>query len=73
MCAISSTYLRFERLMDNEKVYRNPDITFRSICRRLAISPSSLEEILLRELGMSGDELVDFYRHKDNICITLNF
>ena len=73
MCAISSTFLRFERMMNIEKVWLNPDVSFRTICRRLSVSPSSLDEILLRELGVSGDELVDFYRHKDNICIALNF
>lgn len=73
MCAISSTFLRFERLMDKEKVYLNPDVSFHTICRSLSVSPSSLDEILLQELGMNGDELVDFYRHKDNICIALNF
>lgn len=62
MCTISSTFLRFERLMDNEKVYLDPDVSFHTICRRLAVSPSSLDEILIQELGMSGDELVDSYR-----------
>ncbi len=73
MCAINPIFLRFERLMDTEKVYLNPDITFRDICRRLFVSPSSLDEILLDEIGMNGDELIDFYRHKDNICITSFF
>lgn len=73
MCAIHSTFLCFERLMDTEKVYRNPDISFRNICRQLSVSPSSLNEILLDEIGMNGDELIDFYRHKDNICITSFF
>lgn len=73
MCAISSTYLRFERLMDREKVYRNPNVTFRSLCRMLSVSPASLNEIILRELGIGGEELIDYYRDKDNICIALNF
>lgn len=58
MCAISTTFSRFERLMESEQVLRNPSTSFNSICRRLHVAPSSLNEYIEEELGLSGEELV---------------
>lgn len=59
MCAISTTFSRFERLADPEQLLRNPSTTFNSICRRLHVAPSSLSEYIEEELGLSGEELVE--------------
>jgi len=62
MCALSNSYRRFARLIESGEVLRDPDITFIGVCRKLWISPSSLDEIIERELGMTGQEVIDFYR-----------
>ena len=38
-------------------------ISYYMICRRLGISRKALDEIVQRELGMSGRELLRAYRH----------
>jgi len=62
MCAFETCYRRFARLIENGEILRDPDVTYKSICRRLLISPSSLDEIIERELGMKGQEVIDIYR-----------
>lgn len=58
MCAISTIYSRFERLVDSEQVLRDPTTSFNSICRRLHVAPASLNEYIEEELGLSGEELL---------------
>lgn len=58
MCAISTTFSRFERLVNSEQVLRDPTTSFHSICRRLHVAPSSLNEYIEEELGLSGEELL---------------
>lgn len=62
MCAISTTFTRFERLVDSEQILLNPSTSFNSICRRLHVAPSSLNEYIEEELGLSGEELVERLR-----------
>jgi len=62
MCTTVKSYRRFARLIEDGEILRNPDITFKDICRRLLVSPSSLDEIIERELGMKGQEVIDIYR-----------
>lgn len=57
-----TSYRRFARLVEDGESLRDPDITFKSICRRLLVSPSSLDEIIEKELGMKGQEVIDNYR-----------
>lgn len=36
-------------------------LDFRTVCRRLRCSPVDLDELLVSELGMDGDEVVELY------------
>ena len=55
-------YAAFERAMDEDKVYL--DLGFEEICSALEVDAEILDRLLMSEIGMSGVELVDFYRSK---------
>lgn len=62
MCTRMSAYRRFAALMEEGECLRDNNVSFRRICRCLFVSPSSLNEILEKELGMNGEEVIDYYR-----------
>lgn len=45
---------RLFRLLETERTF--PD--FPSVCRRLHVVPGEMNEMLLRETGISGEELI---------------
>ena len=55
-------YAAFERAMDEDKVFL--DLCFEEICSALGVDTMALDRLVLREIGMGGRELVDFYRSK---------
>ena len=57
-----NSYAAFERLMNGEKVFLDPDLTFERICERIGTQKDALESVLLEELGMRGDAILDKYR-----------
>ena len=59
MCAIMSAYLGFARMVGSGEILRDPKISFRDVCRRLRVSPASLNEVLEEELGVSGQRLLE--------------
>ena len=62
MCTIMKTYGRFAGLLDGSRILENPFVRFRDVCRFLRVSPASLDEILMDELGMTGAELMESRR-----------
>ena len=54
-------YARFACLLDKQGGACPEGLTFRRACRMLLVSPVTLNEVLQRELGMSGDEIMDNY------------
>ena len=55
MCSIDKAYSRFGKMVADGSVCPGKDHSFTSVCRRLGVSPASLNEILEEELGMSGE------------------
>jgi len=55
-------YAAFEKAMDEDKVYI--DLDFEDICLASGIDRDALDKLIFREIGLSGQELVDFYRAK---------
>ena len=53
-------YAAFERAMNEEKLYRELD--YEGICRRIGADRDLLEDLLVKELGFEGQDLVDYYR-----------
>lgn len=63
----NEAYAAFERLMDEEEIFRNRSLTFEDICAKAGADPAGLEKILLAELGYSGEELLAEYRRAGKI------
>jgi hypothetical protein len=59
---IMDDYAAFERAMDRDKVYL--DLDFDEICSAIGADKKVLDQLISKEIGMSGRELVDFYRSK---------
>lgn len=62
MYSLMTTYSRFAELITDGCILEDPDIDFKDICRRLHVSPFSLDEILVEELGVDGETLVEEFR-----------
>ena len=62
-------YRLFSVLLLEEKVYMNPSIRFKDICRWLGADAGSLGDTVSKELGMSGDLLLEKYRKADMLRI----
>ena len=59
-------YAAFERLMDEGEVFMDPSVTFEGICSTIGVDPTSLEKLLIDELGFTGAELLEKYRENAN-------
>ncbi|MBO5635833.1 MAG: hypothetical protein J5907_10495 [Bacteroidales bacterium] len=59
---IMKDYAAFERALDEDKVYL--DLDYNEICTALGADANALDKLILKEIGYSGRELVDFYRSK---------
>jgi len=55
-------YARFEQLLDQERLYLDPEVTFAYLCRLAGASPKRLDGMLRSELGLGGDALLYTYR-----------
>lgn len=62
MCSLMTTYSHFAELITDGRILEDPDLDFKDICSYLRISPFSLDEILVEELGVDGESLVEEFR-----------
>lgn len=59
MFTMEKIYERFGVLMESRAVLEHPGMDYNGVCRMLRVCPAELEEILWRELGMTGQEVFD--------------
>ena len=59
------TYARFERLLDDEKLYLDPCVTFSSLCRLSGAPRRDMDRLLVEELGVGGSDLLRIYRRAE--------
>lgn len=52
----------FSDLMDEEKVYMDPSLTFADICRWMGVRSRDMDRWLMGELGFSGSDILKAYR-----------
>ena len=45
-----------------DRIYEDPTVTFSGICAALRVSPSDLDEILIKEIGMNGSEILQSFQ-----------
>ena len=62
MKTIENTYSEFSRMLLDDRIYEDPTITFQDICTSLGVSPSDLDEILIKEIGMNGPEILQSFQ-----------
>lgn len=56
---------RFERILESDLRRSGGQEDFCGICRKhLGLPPGAMDELLLAELGMSGEEIIAEYRRK---------
>ena len=55
-------YTIFERLLDEDFIFIDPSVDFRSICLAIGAPVAGLDSFVFNELGMSGDSVIDSYR-----------
>ena len=58
-------YILFEKLLDEEKIYFDPTLSFEEICLLTGISPEPLNNLLIEEHGFCGDEILAIYRNAE--------
>lgn len=58
MKTMMKTFERFSRIVVNGVAKYNPHLSFKTVCRMLKVSPTALDEVLLDELGMTGDQII---------------
>lgn len=62
MDTIENAYSVMEKLMDEDKVYLNPRVSFRKVCRWLGVPVRDLDGMVRSELGVGGGELMARFR-----------
>ena len=62
MDRLEKIYEEFCVMMNEDRIYEDEAVSYADICRELCVEPSELDAVLLRELGFTGDELVEEYR-----------
>ena len=60
MCTMNRAYERFGRWLERHGP-EDASRGFRAVCREVRVCPPDLDEVLIRETGMSGDEILDIY------------
>ena len=55
---LNAAYAQFVDLMTDEKLYVDPNLTFRQICAWLDVSVRALDGVLTQELGVTGEEFL---------------
>lgn len=59
---MEKSYKAFHLALESGLASGNPVASYREICKKLKVSPADLDELLMDELGMNGDEVVEMYR-----------
>lgn len=67
MKTVAKSFALFAHMMDEARVYRNPELDFRTVCRILKVSPVDFDEFLVEETGYKGEEIMRCYRKIDKI------
>lgn len=58
-------YEKFAACLLDEKPYLDPSVTFRGLCHGLGLPYRRLNNTLLAELGLGGQEIMEIFREGD--------
>ena len=62
MRTIAATYSDFSRMLLDDRIYEDTDISYFNICASMRVPPADLDEILQDELGMNGNEILQSFQ-----------
>lgn len=60
MCTMNRAYARFGHWLEHSAPATQVP-AFRDVCREIRVPPADLDEVLFRETGLHGDEILDIY------------
>lgn len=63
--ATMEQYGRLSEYMLEERPYLDPSLSFRKLCRQLDLPRRRLDNTLMVELGLHGDEIMEIFREGD--------
>jgi ligand-binding sensor domain-containing protein/AraC-like DNA-binding protein len=53
---------KLKRLMENEKVYRDPDLSLQALAEKISVSPHVLSQVLNEKLNKNFPDFINWYR-----------
>lgn len=62
MDRLEKIYEEFGVMMNEDRIYEDETVSYEDICRGLGVDPSALDGLLMRELGYTGEQLIEEYR-----------
>ena len=62
MKTIARAYSEFGALMEDSAYLSTPNLTFAGVCAHIGVSPSSLNEVLRKELGFYGPDILEYFQ-----------
>lgn len=66
MNTLFHAYSTFERLMETDRIWLDPNVDFSCICRILDLPRRRFDRFLYGELGFRGEEILAIYRRSDD-------
>lgn len=69
MDRMEKIYKEFCVMLTEDRIYEDTTVSYADICRGLGVLPSELDLVLERELGYTGEELMEEYRAGDSCGI----
>lgn len=67
MCTVNKAYGRFASGLLDGSLFAENAASFCDYCKKLNVSPVSLDEILERELGLKGQEILNYFQKVLNL------
>lgn len=62
-------YERFGKLLEEERIFEEPALTFAEVCRRIGVSPDELDVCIFAETGLYGEEVLQVYRASEKVSV----
>ena len=59
---LNERYELLERLLDEEKIYLDRELTFSRLCAWLNVPVVVMDSLLMHELGVDGERLLELFR-----------
>lgn len=67
MTQMIDCFRKFYKVVMEERLYEDPSSYFIRICNSIGIEPKALDEFIISELGIDGDELLMILYKKSSI------